>query len=96
MGYEEAYNKHDPAALAALFKEDGVRVTHSGTYYGRRAIEKSFAKDFRVGIPTIFSRGSIKCLSSATRSVHTEYGVVLIKTRVTQTLTRTRAIFHGS
>lgn len=47
MGYEAAYNKQDPSAVAALFKEDGVRVTHSGTYYGRPAIEKSFAKDFQ-------------------------------------------------
>jgi uncharacterized protein (TIGR02246 family) len=48
MKYEEAYNKHDPPAVAALFTEDGVRVTPTGTFYGRPAIEKSFAKyDFQ-------------------------------------------------
>ena len=48
MKYEEAYNKHDATAVAALFTEDGVRVTPTGTFYGRPAIEKSFAKyDFQ-------------------------------------------------
>jgi uncharacterized protein (TIGR02246 family) len=46
MRYEEAFNKSDSAAVAALFKQDGVRVSHSGTFYGRPAIERSFAKDF--------------------------------------------------
>jgi uncharacterized protein (TIGR02246 family) len=46
--YEEAYNKHDPPGVAALFTEDGVRVTATGTCYDRPAIEKSFAKyDFQ-------------------------------------------------
>jgi uncharacterized protein (TIGR02246 family) len=49
MRYTEAYNKHDPAAVAALFAEHGIRVTSHGTFYGRPAIEKSFAKfDFQL------------------------------------------------
>jgi len=49
MKYEEAYNKHDATAVAALFTEDGVRVTPTGTWYGRPAVEKSLAKyDFQI------------------------------------------------
>jgi uncharacterized protein (TIGR02246 family) len=43
--YDEAYNKHDSAAVAALYTEDGVYATRHGTYHGRRAIEKGLAKD---------------------------------------------------
>jgi uncharacterized protein (TIGR02246 family) len=43
--YEQAYNKHDSAAVAALYTEDGVYATRHGTYHGRRAIEKGLAKD---------------------------------------------------
>jgi uncharacterized protein (TIGR02246 family) len=58
MKYEEAYNKHDSAAVAALFTENGIRVTSAGTLYGRRAIEKSFAKyDFqRWRVSDLFKR----------------------------------------
>jgi uncharacterized protein (TIGR02246 family) len=49
MKYEEAYNKHEPAAVGALFTEDAVRVTPTGSYYGRTSIEKSYAKyDFQL------------------------------------------------
>ena len=43
--YDEAYNKHDSVAVAALYTEDGVYATRHGTYHGRRAIEKGLAKD---------------------------------------------------
>jgi uncharacterized protein (TIGR02246 family) len=42
--YENAFNRHDAVAVAALFTEDGVRVNRSGESRGRPAIEKSFAK----------------------------------------------------
>src|ERR1700677_2040417 len=44
--YDTAINKHDPVAIAALYAQDAVRVTalNNGTFYGRRAIEKAFAK----------------------------------------------------
>ena len=45
--YDEAQNNNDAAALAALFTEDAVFVTDTGTVYGRQAIEKWFADDFQ-------------------------------------------------
>jgi hypothetical protein len=35
--YDEAINKHDPAAVAALYTQDAVRVTalNNGTFHGR-------------------------------------------------------------
>jgi len=47
MKYDEAYNKNDAAALAALFAEDAVVVTDTGPNYGREAIEKMYADEFR-------------------------------------------------
>jgi ketosteroid isomerase-like protein len=40
--FEEAYNKHDAAAIAALFTEEAVLVTPHGTFTGRAAIEKKY------------------------------------------------------
>jgi uncharacterized protein (TIGR02246 family) len=48
MKFDEAYNQHDSTALAALYTEDAVRVTPHGTFSGRQAIEKDYAKfDFQ-------------------------------------------------
>src|SRR5208337_1574950 len=44
--FDEAFNKHDPAAIAELYTEDGVNV-FNGTAHGRQAIEKSYAQDFQ-------------------------------------------------
>ena len=45
MKYEEAYNSHDPAAVAALYTEDGALVTtHNGVKHGREAIAKHCEK----------------------------------------------------
>ena len=43
--YDSAINKHDPAAVAALYAQDAVRATalNDGTFYGRPAIEKAYA-----------------------------------------------------
>ena len=49
MKYDEAINKHDGAAVAALYTQDAVRATYNhGTFHGRQAIEKAFANwDFK-------------------------------------------------
>jgi ketosteroid isomerase-like protein len=38
--YDEAFNKHDVASIAALFTEDAVEVTQNEVLSGREAIEK--------------------------------------------------------
>jgi uncharacterized protein (TIGR02246 family) len=46
--FDEAFNRNDAAAVAAFYTEDGVRVTPHGTFSGRQAIEKDYAKfDFQ-------------------------------------------------
>src|SRR6516225_1306618 len=45
--YNDAINNHDAAAIAALFTEDAIFVTDAGTLYGRQAIEKFYADDFK-------------------------------------------------
>jgi len=44
--YDEAINKHDPAAVSALYTQDAVRLTalNNGTFHGRQAIEKAYAQ----------------------------------------------------
>ena len=42
--FDAAFNKNDAAALAALYKEDAVWNTPHGTFTGRQAIEKAYAK----------------------------------------------------
>jgi uncharacterized protein (TIGR02246 family) len=43
--FEEPYNKHDAAAIAALFTDDAVLVTPHGTFTGRAAIEKKYEEE---------------------------------------------------
>jgi ketosteroid isomerase-like protein len=51
MKFQDAYNKHDPIALAALYTEDGVEVRGwvswptGYSYSSRHTIEKMFASD---------------------------------------------------
>jgi uncharacterized protein (TIGR02246 family) len=44
---DDAYNKKDAEAVAALFTEDAVLVTPDGMVLGRQAIEKSYADSFQ-------------------------------------------------
>jgi len=44
---DEAFNKNDASALAALFTEDGVLVTPEGIFFGRQAIEKRYVELFQ-------------------------------------------------
>jgi ketosteroid isomerase-like protein len=43
--FESAYNKHDAAAIAALFTDEAVMVTPHGTFTGRAAIEKKYEEE---------------------------------------------------
>ena len=47
MKEDEAFNKSDAGALAALFTEDAVLVAPDGIFYGRQAIEKRYADVFQ-------------------------------------------------
>jgi uncharacterized protein (TIGR02246 family) len=47
MRYQDAFNRKDSAALAALFTEDAVQVAPEGLFFGRQAIEKRFADLFQ-------------------------------------------------
>ena len=45
--YDEATNRHDAAAIAAFYTEDGIFVTNRGPIQGRQAIEKWYAEMFK-------------------------------------------------
>ena len=45
--FTTAFNRQDAAALAALFSEDGIRVTPQGIIQGRDAIHKDSDKQFQ-------------------------------------------------
>ena len=55
MKYSEAYNNNDAAALAALYTEDAVFITDSRPVYGRQAIGKWFADNFKAVHPKSYS-----------------------------------------
>jgi uncharacterized protein (TIGR02246 family) len=43
--FDEAFNRNDAAAVAALYAEDGVWVSlKNGAFHGRQVIEKAYAK----------------------------------------------------
>ena len=44
---DEAFNKNEASAVAALFTEDGVLVASDGMFYGRQAIEKRYTDTFQ-------------------------------------------------
>ena len=44
--YDEAYNRNDAAAVAALYMQDGVYATPHGTFHGWQAIEEHYAKRY--------------------------------------------------
>jgi ketosteroid isomerase-like protein len=52
---DEAFNKNDAGAVAALFTEDAVLVASDGMFCGRSAIEKRFADIFEKWPITTFS-----------------------------------------
>jgi ketosteroid isomerase-like protein len=61
--FDEAYNKNDAAALAALYTGDAVYVAQHGTSHGRQAIEKTYANYFPASAlhqPCLYGRSG-KC-----------------------------------
>jgi ketosteroid isomerase-like protein len=50
--YDEAVNRNDAVAVAALFTEDAVFVTDQGPVYGRRAIETWYVDLFKQWHPS--------------------------------------------
>jgi hypothetical protein len=46
MKEDEAFNKNDASAVAALFTKNRVLVAPDGMFYGRQAIEKRYADTF--------------------------------------------------
>ena len=60
---DEAFNKNDAVALAALFTEDAVLVAPDGMFFGRQAIQKRYADTFRRW-PVTTSSGQGSCLNA--------------------------------
>jgi uncharacterized protein (TIGR02246 family) len=58
---DEAYNKNDAAAVAALFTQDALLVTPDGMFSGRQDIEK--------GMKTRSSGGLLPILTTAASAV---------------------------
>jgi ketosteroid isomerase-like protein len=52
---DEAFNKNDAVALAALFTENAVLVAPDGMFLGRQAIQKRYADIFQRWPVTTFS-----------------------------------------
>jgi ketosteroid isomerase-like protein len=73
--FDEAFNKNDAAAVAALYTEDAFYGTPHGGFHGRQS--KKIMQDTlsRITIPTTFSSRSIGQLRLAMRSVRSEDGV---------------------
>jgi uncharacterized protein (TIGR02246 family) len=68
---DEAYNKNDASAVAALFTEDGVLVVQDGMFCGRQAIEKRYADILQRWPITTFSdqRCQLNAIDDAVWSV---------------------------
>ena len=68
---EEAFNKNDASAIAALFTEDGILVVSDGMFSGRQAIEKRYADLFERWPITTFSgqRCQLNAIDNAVWSV---------------------------
>jgi uncharacterized protein (TIGR02246 family) len=71
MKEDEAFNKNDAAAVAALFTEDAVLVVPDGMFYGRQAIEKRYAEMFQRWPITTFigERRQLNAIDNAVWSV---------------------------
>jgi len=52
LKFDEAFNKHDAAAVAALYTANAIQVTPLGIFSGREAIEKYFTDVFQRFTPS--------------------------------------------
>ena len=68
---DEAFNRNDATAIAALFTEDGILVASDGMFSGRQAIEKKYADLFQRWPITTFSsqRYQLNAIDNAIWSV---------------------------
>ena len=70
---DEAYNKNDAAAVAALFTEDAVLVEPDGVFSGRQAIEKRYADTFQqspiINFHCTYGRSHLNAIDNAVWSV---------------------------
>jgi uncharacterized protein (TIGR02246 family) len=65
---DEAFNKNDAVALAALFTDDAVSVAPDGMFFGRQAIQKRYADMFQRW-PITTSSGQGSCLNAIDNAV---------------------------
>jgi len=75
MKYDEAFNKNDAAAVAALFTPVAVEVfgweTGGGAASGQQAIEKRYAVELAGGMKDHVSK-LFKCIQSAAKYVRSQ------------------------
>jgi uncharacterized protein (TIGR02246 family) len=70
MKYDEAFNRNDAAAVAALYTEDGVHAFKQISH-GRPAIEKSYGIDFQAWHPSnrVITVDRLKVVGNEVRSI---------------------------
>jgi hypothetical protein len=79
---QEAFNKNDASAVAALFTEDAVLVAPDGMFFGRQAIEKRYADMFLESPITTFCGQHSQLNAIDKRFGRSENFGVLIKARL--------------
>ena len=62
--FDEAYNKHDAAAVAAFYTHNAVQITDDGPSIGRQDIKTNFRETFQGGHPKNHIRRSTGMLST--------------------------------
>ena len=60
--FADAYNRKDVATMAALFSENGVRITPSGIFKGRDAIRRELQRVIELGVHDFSVRRTVSRL----------------------------------
>jgi ketosteroid isomerase-like protein len=79
MRQNEAFNRNDAGAVAALFTEDAVLVAPDGIFSGRQAIQKRYEGTFQRWTFTLFSdprERQLKAIDNAVWSVGEWWGTL--------------------